>query len=99
MSLLRRIEESQRKNHNHGNEIGDGTTRPLNIHARRVAPPGVQSQRDTYLDLKIRVQNRLLAELDPSMDLSRGGDVRNTIQSLFALVLTEESIALSRPET
>ncbi len=98
MSLLRRIEESQGKNPNQGNENGDGTTRSLNIQARRVAPPGVQSQRDTYLDLKIRVQNRLLAELDPSMDISRVGDVRNTIQSLFDQVLTEESIVLSRPE-
>ena len=98
MSLLRRIEESQGKSPNQGNEIGDGTTRSLNIQARRVAPPGVQSQRDTYLDLKIRVQNRLLAELDPSMDISRVGDVRNTIQSLFDQVLTEESIVLSRPE-
>lgn len=98
MSLLRRIEESQGKNPNQGNENGDWTTRSLNIQARRVAPPGVQSQRDTYLDLKIRVQNRLLAELDPSMDISRVGDVRNTIQSLFDQVLTEESIVLSRPE-
>ncbi|OGO32023.1 MAG: type II secretion system protein E [Chloroflexi bacterium RBG_16_54_18] len=98
MSLLRRIEESQGKSPNQGNEIGDGTTRSLNIQARRVAPPGVQSQRDTYLDLKIRVQNRLLAELDPSMDISRVGDVRNAIQSLFDQVLTEESIVLSRPE-
>jgi len=32
------------------------------------------------------------------MDISRVGDVRNTIQSLFDQVLTEESIVLSRPE-
>jgi len=98
MSLLRRIEESQGKSPNPGNDGGDGKTRPLNIQARRVAPPGVQSQRDTYLDLKIRVQNRLLAELDPSMDISRVGDVRNTIQDLFDQVLTEEGVVLSRPE-
>lgn len=98
MSLLRRIEESQGKKPAQSSEGGDGTTRSLNIQARRVAPPGVQSQRDTYLDLKVRVQNRLLAELDPSMDISRVGDVRNTIQDLFEQVLAEESIVLSRPE-
>ncbi len=48
----------------------------VNIQARRVAPPGVSPQRDTYMDLKTRVQNRLLAELDPSMDINRVNDVQ-----------------------
>ncbi len=68
------------------------------MQGRRVAPPGVNSQRDTYLDLKSRVQNRLLAELDPSMDISKVSEVRTTIQELFEQVLTEENIVLSRPE-
>jgi len=67
------------------------------VQARRGAPPGV-AQRDTYLDLKTRVQNRLLSELDPSMDLSKVHEVRNTIQELFDQVLGEENIVLSRPE-
>jgi pilus assembly protein CpaF len=67
------------------------------IAARRVAPPGVQ-QRDTYHDLKTRVQNKLLAELDPSMDVSQTLEVRQTIEDLFETILTEENIVLSRPE-
>lgn len=98
MSLLRRIEESKGKTPGPGGEGGSGRTGQLNIQARRVAPPSVQTQRDTYLDLKFRVQNRLLAELDPSMDISHVGDVRNTIQDLFEQILAEESIVLSRPE-
>jgi pilus assembly protein CpaF len=58
----------------------------------------VASQRDTYMDLKTRVQNRLLAELDPGMDISKVNEVRNTIQELFEQVLGEENIVLSRPE-
>ena len=77
---------------------GDGPTRLLNAQSRRVAPPGVGAQRDTYMDLKTRVQNRLLAELDPAMDISRINDVRGTIQELFEQVLSEESIVLTRPE-
>jgi pilus assembly protein CpaF len=65
--------------------------------ARRVAPPGAE-RRDTYYDLKTRVQNKLLAELDPSMDISQTAEVRRTIEELFENILTEEKIVLSRPE-
>jgi len=99
MSLLKRIEQVQ------GKQVTDapagGGERPsrlMNLQARRVAPPGVGPQRDTYVDLKNRVQNRLLSELDPSMDISRIGEVRKTIQDLFEQILSEENIVLSRPE-
>jgi pilus assembly protein CpaF len=62
-----------------------------------VAPPGA-GQRDTYYDLKTRVQNKLLAELDPSMDVSQTAEVRQTIEELFENILGEEKIVLSRPE-
>lgn len=95
MSLLKRIEQG------HGGTPANGDTeaksRLMAVQARRVAPPGV-APRDTYLDLKTRVQNRLLSELDPSMDLSKVHEVRNTIQELFDQVLGEENIVLSRPE-
>ncbi|MBI3165510.1 MAG: CpaF family protein [Anaerolineales bacterium] len=44
------------------------------------------------------MQNKLLAEIDPSMDVSRTDEVRRTIQNLFEQILTEENIVLSRPE-
>jgi pilus assembly protein CpaF len=68
------------------------------MQARRVAPPGVSAQKDTYLDLKTRVQNRLFAELDPTMDVTAVNEVRATILELFEQVLAEESTVLSRPE-
>jgi pilus assembly protein CpaF len=107
MSLLKRIEQGQAKPMQpggSGSSEGAGAGIPptqqkvLNIQARRVAPPGVSPQRDTYMDLKTRVQNRLLAELDPSMDINRVHDVRATIQELFDQVLAEENIVLTRPE-
>jgi pilus assembly protein CpaF len=107
MSLLKRIEQGQAKPTQPGgsgsNEVaGAGVTstqqKVMNIQARRVAPPGVSPQRDTYMDLKTRVQNRLLSELDPSMDINRVHDVRATIQELFDQVLAEENIVLTRPE-
>jgi len=100
MSLLKRIEQGQGKPQQQqpaGGEGGEGSSRLMNLQARRVVPPGVAGQRDTYLDLKTRVQTRLIAEMDPTMDISKS-DVRGTIQELFESILTEENIVLSRPE-
>lgn len=111
MSLLKRIEQSQGKPPQPsqpgqssapstpsapagGSAGGSG----LNLQARRVAPPGVSAQKDTYSDLKTRVQNRLLSELDPTTDISKLHDVRATIQDLFDQILSEENIVLTRPE-
>jgi pilus assembly protein CpaF len=97
MSLLKRIEQGHGSNTQGGAGEGD-KSRLLNMQARRVAPPGVAAQKDTYLDLKTRVQNRLFAELDPSMDVTAVAEVRQTILELFEAVLAEESTVLSRPE-
>jgi pilus assembly protein CpaF len=51
-----------------------------------------------YVDLRIRVQNRLLSELDQAMDLSRKNEVRAHIQELFNAILAEESIVVARAE-
>ena len=97
MSLLKRIEQGQTQELEGGKEGGGGSSRLTTLSARRVAPPG-SKQRDTYYDLKNRVQNKLLAELDPSMDVSQTAEVRRTIEELFESILTEERIVLSRPE-
>jgi len=93
MSLLRRIEQGQT-----GPGEDSGQVRVGSLQSRRVAPPDGDAQRDTYFDLKTRVQNRLLAELDPSTDVTQVGVVRGTIRDLFEQVLTEENIVLSRQE-
>jgi pilus assembly protein CpaF len=53
---------------------------------------------DSFNDLKSRVQNRLIAELDPRMDLSNGDEVRRTVEETFTSVLESESIVLTRVE-
>ncbi|MDH5506402.1 MAG: CpaF family protein [Anaerolineae bacterium] len=102
MSLLKRLEQGQGDSgqSDSGKDAsgGDGGKRLSSLQARRVSAPGADTQRDTYFDLKTRVQNRLLSELDPSMDVSKIADVRRTIQELFEQILSEESIPLSRPE-
>ncbi|MBI4730875.1 MAG: CpaF family protein [Chloroflexi bacterium] len=77
---------------------GGDASRLSSLQARRVSAPNAAPQPGSYYDLKTRVQNRLLAELDPSIDVTKTDDVRKTIQDLFEQILSEENIVLSRPE-
>jgi pilus assembly protein CpaF len=77
---------------------GGDSSRLSSLQARRVSAPVTSPQAGSYFDLKTRVQNKLLAEIDPSMDATKTDDVRRTIQDLFEQILTEENIVLSRPE-
>ena len=102
MSLLKRIEQGQGNSAEQSTGTpstpsGDGS-RLSSLQARRVSAPSSAPQAGTYFDLKTRVQNQLLAELDPSMDITKTEDVRKSIQALFEQILSEESIVLSRPE-
>jgi pilus assembly protein CpaF len=104
MSLLKRIEQGQGKpgeaRPSSGSDGGNGAggTNLSSIQARRVSGSVSGAQAGSLLDLKTRVQNKLLAELDPSLDISRTDDVRKTILELFEQILSEENIVLSRPE-
>lgn len=81
-----------------GSGGGSDSSRLSSLQARRVSAPVASPQAGSYFDLKTRVQNKLLAEIDPSMDVSRTEEVRRTIQNLFEQILLEENIVLSRPE-
>jgi len=95
MSLLKRIERDGGTK-DEGGSAGGG--RLGNLQSRRTAAPQAKSEQTTLADLKTRVQQRLLAELDPGMDISQAAEVRRTIRELFEQILQEENIVLSRPE-
>jgi len=101
MSLLKRIEQGQGGGSSNqppsDNQGGEGS-RLSSLQSRRVNAPITSPQAGSYFDLKTRVQNKLLSELDPSMDVTRTDEVRRTIQDLFEQILAEENIVLSRPE-
>src|SRR5512144_963917 len=100
MSLLKRIEQGQGGNASGQSSDNQGgeSSRLSSLQARRVNAPTTSPQAGSYFDLKTRVQNKLLSELDPSMDITRTEEVRRTIQDLFEQILAEENIVLSRPE-
>lgn len=88
MSLLKRIERTQQP----------VAERPSKLRELRVRRQPTAPARDAYIDLKTRVQNKLIAELDPKMDISQTDDVRSTIEDMFDSILVEENIILSRAE-
>ncbi len=88
MSLLRRIGQNQPTQ----------TEEPSRMRELRVRRQPMAPARDAYHDIKGRVQNRLISELDPKMDISRTDEVRATIEELFDQILNEENIILSRAE-
>lgn len=103
MSLLKRLEQGgQSGQPGQPGSDQNPTSQPGSsgggLQARRVAPPLGGTQKDTYTDLKMRVQNRLLASLDPTMDVTKTAEVRNAILELFEQVLAEENIVLTRQE-
>jgi pilus assembly protein CpaF len=99
MSLLKRIEQGKFSEESGApvQTTGEGS-RLASLQARRVSAPNAAPQAGSYFDLKTRVQNKLLAELDPSMDITKTDEVRQTIQNLYEQILNEENIVLSRPE-
>jgi len=58
----------------------------------------VTATTDSFTELKTRIQNRLIAELDPRMDFSNPEAVRRTVEETFAAVLEAEAIVLGRIE-
>jgi pilus assembly protein CpaF len=60
--------------------------------------PGGRKE-NSYIDLKERVQKKLISELDhQSMDVTRKNEVRSHIEELFNAILADESMVLSRGE-
>jgi pilus assembly protein CpaF len=87
VSLLRRIESPL------------GATAPTSDEPRRAPTTQMRDPaREISQDLKSRVQNRLISELDPKMDLANTGQVRRVIEELFTAILESEGVILIRSE-
>jgi pilus assembly protein CpaF len=87
VSLLKRIERER-----------ESTGQQPAQKEMRVRRQPASPARDAYLDLKTRIQQKLISELDPTMDVTKTDDVRRTIEEMYNNILTEEHIVLSRSE-
>jgi len=59
---------------------------------------GAMPARESFREAKYRVQNRLINELDPKLDLTNQVEVRRQIEELFGKIADEEGLALTRAE-
>lgn len=94
MSLLKRIGGTT-----------PGTEGPPTTVTRPGAPPPPPVVRhtgpsvdETFNEIKLRVQNRLINELDPKLDLANKAKVRKQVEEVFQAILDGESIVLTRSE-
>ncbi len=90
MSLLKRI----------GATPGEATATPAARPGGGIAASRAPAARedDTFNEIKLRVQNRLINELDPKIDLSNKARVRKQVEDAFQAILDGESIVLTRSE-
>src|SRR6187399_2392542 len=54
--------------------------------------------RESFRDVKFRIQNRVIQDLDPKLDLSNQVEVRRQIEEIFSRSVDEEGLALTRAE-
>ncbi|HEY4752009.1 MAG TPA: CpaF family protein, partial [Candidatus Limnocylindrales bacterium] len=54
--------------------------------------------RESFRDVKFRIQSRVIQDLDPKLDLSNQVEVRRQIEEIFGRVIDEEGLALTRAE-
>ena len=109
MSLLKRIESARPGSA--GPAPGPGGP-PAPAEGGSPAPPGggpaalVPAQRllptapvrESFRDVKFRIQSRVISDLDPKLDLSNQVEVRRQIEEIFGKVIDEEGLALTRAE-
>src|SRR5919202_1100204 len=74
-----------------------GPAQPPPVEVARPAPTAPAASRADLRALKARIQKRLIADLNPSIDL-RGPQVRQVIENLFNDILLEEGVPLPRLE-
>jgi pilus assembly protein CpaF len=107
MSLLKRIESARPGS---TTPSGPGVEPGVPGENLPVAPGGPRSGsisprltsqtpvRESFRDVKFRIQNRVIQDLDPKLDLSNQVEVRRQIEEIFGKVIDEEGLALTRAE-
>jgi len=71
---------------------------PVRPETTRLPSVGVPGTDETFRELRSRIQDRLINELNPQIDLSNPAKVRKQVEEIFNAILDSESIVLSRSE-
>ena len=104
MSLLKRIESARPGS---AGAPGSAPVAPVGEPPTPGGPPSAPTTsrltsqapvRESFRDVKFRIQNRVIQDLDPKLDLSNQVEVRRQIEEIFGKVIDEEGLALTRAE-
>src|SRR4051812_367442 len=108
MSLLKRIESARPggPGENLPAPSGPGGGRDVQTDGGSGGPTAAASPRlvtqlparESFRDVKFRIQNRVIQDLDPKLDLTNQVEVRRQIEEIFSRVIDEEGLALTRAE-
>src|ERR1044071_4807491 len=95
MSLLKRIGGTTSPTDHGSAATRPGIQRP---ESPRHAGPARDNEENTFADIRMRVQNKLICELDPKLDLANAAKVRQQVEDIFNTILDSENIVLTRSE-
>src|SRR5487761_2131014 len=108
MSLLKRIESARPAGTGSatpsapvgppagGQGAGQPTPQPTAAATQRLMSSA--PVRESFRDVKFRIQSRVISDMDPKLDLSNQVEVRRQIEEIFGKVIDEEGLALTRAE-
>ena len=95
MSLLKRIGGTPSTNELGSPGSQSGTPR---FESPKLGAPPRERDDHSFTDIRSRVQNKLIGELDPKLDLANAAKVRQQVEDIFNSILDSENIVLTRTE-
>src|SRR4051794_40445802 len=96
MSLLKRIGGTTPGAPEGGSANPRGS--PARAEMGKHGAPSREQDDNNFVDMRSRVQNRLISELDPKLDLSNATKVRQQVEDIFNSILDSENVVLTRGE-
>ena len=98
MSLLRRIEGQRPADQSGQQQPGAPGQQPPKPPAEGPLTQSASPGRDTQRDARVRLQTKIINNLDPRLDLSDAKAVRSSIEEMFNKYIDEEGIVVTRVE-
>src|SRR5690242_15067884 len=95
MSLLKRIGGTPSTSESGATTAQPGAPR---FESAKLSGPPREREDGNFADIRARVQNKLIGELDPKLDLSNAAKVRQQVEDIFNTILDSENIVLTRTE-
>src|SRR5690242_2708841 len=95
MSLLKRIGGTPSTSESGATTAQPGAPR---FESAKLSGPPREREDSNFTDIRARVQNKLIGELDPKLDLSNAAKVRQQVEDIFNTILDSENIVLTRTE-